>query len=127
MRTIEREEDALADSCLKIDGLEIKDLGLHTLRKAITIIPQESIIMTASLRKNIDPFDHFKLEQIVKALKETNLLTVFVSRLEAQQRSDILKFDCSKDVHEENQIRSLNAMMSLPLTSQPPNISVGES
>lgn len=57
LRTIERESDVLGDSYLKIDGLDINDLGLHTLRKAITIIPQECIIMTASLKKNIDPFD----------------------------------------------------------------------
>jgi len=38
-----------------IDGIDISKIGLHELRSAITIIPQDPVLFTGSLRENVDP------------------------------------------------------------------------
>ena len=52
-----------------IDGVDISTLGLHDLRSQITIIPQDPVLFSGSLRMNLDPFYDCTDEQIWSALK----------------------------------------------------------
>ncbi|XP_057653043.1 ATP-binding cassette sub-family C member 4-like [Diorhabda carinulata] len=56
-----------------IDGIDTKSLGLADLRKKISIIPQEPVLFSASLRYNLDPFDEFDDEKIWNALEQVKL------------------------------------------------------
>lgn len=40
-----------------VDGVNIATLGLHTLRKHLAIIPQDSLLLRGTVRHNLDPFD----------------------------------------------------------------------
>lgn len=40
-----------------IDGLDITQMGLHDLREKLTIIPQEPVLFSGSIRMNLDPFN----------------------------------------------------------------------
>jgi len=40
-----------------VDGLDIAKLGLLTLRRAMSIIPQEPLLIAGSIRTNLDPFN----------------------------------------------------------------------
>ena len=40
---------------IKIDNKDIMTLGLHTLRSRISIIPQDPVLFTGTLRFNLDP------------------------------------------------------------------------
>jgi ATP-binding cassette subfamily C (CFTR/MRP) protein 4 len=53
-----------------IDGINIQEIGLHTLRKAISIIPQDPILFKNSMRYNLDPFGQFDDPALWKALEE---------------------------------------------------------
>lgn len=46
----------LSGGAIRIDGMDISKLGLHTLRSKLSIIPQEPVIFSGSLRTNLDPF-----------------------------------------------------------------------
>lgn len=45
-----------------IDGVDTKCVSLNTLRSNISIIPQEPVLFSGSLRKNLDPFDDYEDE-----------------------------------------------------------------
>ncbi|EGR28863.1 hypothetical protein IMG5_167720 [Ichthyophthirius multifiliis] len=64
-----------------IDGINTKDLGLHTLRNHIGIIPQNPFVFDGTIRRNIDPLEEFSDEEIWDAIKKTDLQEV-VNKLE---------------------------------------------
>jgi len=41
---------------LLIDGVDVAAVGVHTLRRRLTIIPQDPVLFAGSLRSNLDPF-----------------------------------------------------------------------
>ncbi|VDM81163.1 unnamed protein product, partial [Strongylus vulgaris] len=62
-----------ADGDVFIDGVNIAELGLHELRSRITIIPQDPILFSSTLRFNVDPFNQFADSDIWVALEACQL------------------------------------------------------
>ncbi|XP_046746883.1 ATP-binding cassette subfamily C member 4-like isoform X1 [Diprion similis] len=58
---------------INLDGIDTKSIGLHELRPRISIIPQEPILFSASMRYNLDPFDQFSDAQLWDSLREVEL------------------------------------------------------
>uniref|UniRef100_A0A8C2F3V1 ABC-type glutathione-S-conjugate transporter n=1 Tax=Cyprinus carpio TaxID=7962 RepID=A0A8C2F3V1_CYPCA len=73
-----------------IDGINIAEIGLHDLRSRITIIPQDPVLFSGSLRMNLDPFDAYTDEDVWNALELAHLKN-FVSEL-----PDKLNHECSE-------------------------------
>uniref|UniRef100_H3A152 ABC transporter domain-containing protein n=2 Tax=Latimeria chalumnae TaxID=7897 RepID=H3A152_LATCH len=61
---------------IMIDGVLTSELGLHDLRKKISIIPQDPVLFTGTMRKNLDPFSEYHDEELWKALEEVQLKEV---------------------------------------------------
>lgn len=55
-----------------IDDKEIHGLGLHELRSKLSIIPQEPVLFSGSMRTNLDPFNKYPDHILWKALDEVN-------------------------------------------------------
>uniref|UniRef100_A0A8D2Q7R3 ATP binding cassette subfamily C member 4 n=1 Tax=Varanus komodoensis TaxID=61221 RepID=A0A8D2Q7R3_VARKO len=56
-----------------IDKYLTSELGLHDLRKKISIIPQEPVLFTGTMRKNLDPFNEYNDEELWNSLEEVQL------------------------------------------------------
>ncbi|KAL7286833.1 hypothetical protein TKK_0018975 [Trichogramma kaykai] len=62
-----------ADGKILIDNVDIANLGLHTLRSRLTIIPQDPVLFSGSLRLNLDPFNKCSDTDLWKALEHAHL------------------------------------------------------
>ena len=58
---------------VKIDGINISSIGLHYLRGAITIIPQDPIMLQGTIMFNVDPLETYPKSEIVLALKKVQV------------------------------------------------------
>ena len=70
---------AYIEGKIVIDSLETSDIGTHDLRSKISIIPQEPVLFSGTLRKNLDPFDEYPDWVLWQALEEVNALGDYFS------------------------------------------------
>ncbi|ODN00558.1 Multidrug resistance-associated protein 4 [Orchesella cincta] len=56
-----------------IDGINVKEIGLHDLRRIISIIPQDPVLFSGTMRYNLDPFNEFLDEDLWKVIEEVEL------------------------------------------------------
>lgn len=77
-----------AGGAILIDGEDIAELGLHSLRSRLTIIPQDPVLFSGSLRINLDPFETCSDEEVWRALDHAHLRS-FVKTLTAGLNHEI--------------------------------------
>ncbi|XP_069558741.1 ATP-binding cassette sub-family C member 4-like [Brachyistius frenatus] len=61
---------------IMIDGFLTSEIGLHTLRQKMSIIPQDPVLFTGTMRKNLDPFRQHTDEDLWNALQEVQMKAV---------------------------------------------------
>nr|CAD7256242.1 unnamed protein product [Timema shepardi] len=64
------------DGQIIIDGIETSSIGLHDLRLKLSIIPQEPVLFSGTMRGNLDPFNNFQDVVLWQALEEVEMKDV---------------------------------------------------
>ncbi|XP_070327220.1 LOW QUALITY PROTEIN: ATP-binding cassette sub-family C member 4-like [Odocoileus virginianus] len=82
-----------------IDEILTTSMGLHDLRKKMSVVSQEPVLFTGTMRKNLDPFNEHTDEELWNALEEVNL---------------------------KKSIKGLPAKMDIELAESGSNLSVGQ-
>uniref|UniRef100_A0A182MB86 Uncharacterized protein n=1 Tax=Anopheles culicifacies TaxID=139723 RepID=A0A182MB86_9DIPT len=67
------------DGIIEIDGINIGTVPLRQCRGRISIIPQDPVIFSGSLRSNLDPYERTSDERLWKALEQVELKTTITA------------------------------------------------
>lgn len=59
----------LDSGVIEIDGVDIKTVPLRILRSRLTILPQDPILFSGTLRHNLDPLNEYEDEELWKVLQ----------------------------------------------------------
>ncbi|KAG0174280.1 hypothetical protein DFQ28_000118 [Apophysomyces sp. BC1034] len=56
-----------------IDGIDISHIGVYDLRSKLTIIPQDAVLFSGTIRSNLDPFNQHDDTELWESLKRVHL------------------------------------------------------
>jgi len=81
------ETESEADGRILIDGVNIREIGTAALRMSLSIIPQDPIIFSNTVRYNLDPFgkaSDTELWEVLDKVQMTDAITELPNGLEEQ-------------------------------------------
>lgn len=84
-----------SEGSILFDGIDISKLGLSAVRNAISIIPQEPIVFSGTLRFNLDPFDQYSDAELWNALERASLKDYLMQKGEGlNMKVSLLYYNC---------------------------------
>ncbi|XP_031835587.1 putative multidrug resistance-associated protein lethal(2)03659 isoform X2 [Nomia melanderi] len=70
---------AKLDGVIEIDGIDTGSICLEDLRRNISIIPQDPVLFSGTLRRNLDPFNEFSDKALWEVLEEVELKEAIIT------------------------------------------------
>lgn len=114
----------LDSGSIKIDGVDIRSVGLKTLRSKIAVIPQDPVLFSGSVRTNLDPFDEFDDDRLFEVLQHVGLYSSVVKNYSSTSLSSYHSGE-SSNVNGRGRAQPIKSL-SEAVTEGGTNFSVGQ-
>ena len=75
------------EGTIMIDGIDIDKVNLEDLRDRVSIIPQDAVLFSGTIRSNLDPFGRLDDAELNMALRQSGLLDEEPERPASQESS----------------------------------------
>ncbi|KAG8995314.1 hypothetical protein FRB94_009286 [Tulasnella sp. JGI-2019a] len=109
----------LSGGSIWLDGIDISTLGLFDLRSKISIIPQDPLLFSGTIRSNLDPFSRFEDAKLYDALRRAHLVTAPPSAARPSEEAD------GEDPSPKGPVVN-RFTLETPIEPEGANLSVGE-
>jgi ATP-binding cassette, subfamily C (CFTR/MRP), member 1 len=83
----------LADGNIEIDGVDLRNVGLDTLRTRLSAIPQDALLYGGTMRENLDPTGAMTDADLYDALRRCDLIPAPNAPAQELARFDKFKLD----------------------------------
>jgi ABC-type multidrug transport system fused ATPase/permease subunit len=109
-----------------IDGVDTQSLGLLDLRSKLSIIPQEPVIFSGTLRYNLDPVRRAFSGIFVVLTPTFHLYRIVCFWLQFDQYSDEAVWEALRAVQLADMVQAHPAGLGMPMAEYGSNLSAGE-
>jgi ATP-binding cassette, subfamily C (CFTR/MRP), member 1 len=91
----------LSGGSITIDGVDISQIGLHDLRSALAIIPQDPVLFQGTIRSNLDPFNQHDDGHLWESLRRAHLVDGEISLAPISTDQGGSRFQLDQSVDDE--------------------------
>ncbi|XP_006817966.2 ATP-binding cassette sub-family C member 5-like [Saccoglossus kowalevskii] len=99
-----------AHGTIKIDHVDISEIGLYDLRSKLSIIPQDPVLFIGTIRYNLDPLNHHTDQELWESLEKTYMKST-ISNLDNQLESPVIENGENFSVGERQLICMARALL----------------
>ncbi|XP_006811248.2 ATP-binding cassette sub-family C member 5-like [Saccoglossus kowalevskii] len=99
-----------AHGTIKIDDVDISEIGLYDLRSKLSIIPQDPVLFIGTIRYNLDPLNQYTDQELWESLEKTYMKST-ISNLDNQLESPVIENGENFSVGERQLICMARALL----------------